>query len=161
MATSRRRWLRFSLRGFFVLFTAVAVGFGSFVNWAREQREAVKAIEAMGAWVWYDCQLVYIPVRGEPQPWPRRISFEEPKANWPWDLIADDYSHQVWMVDFGSVEFHKEPERMEELLRNSIPHLARLHGLQAVFCGFRVSNDTLNRMRAALPNCDIRRSLEH
>jgi hypothetical protein len=52
--TSPRRWLQFSLRGFFVLLTTLAVWLGVIVHRAREQREAVKAIEALEAIVGYD-----------------------------------------------------------------------------------------------------------
>jgi hypothetical protein len=50
----RRRWLQFSLRTAFVGLTVFAVWLGVIVNRAREQREAVKAIEALGGWVTYD-----------------------------------------------------------------------------------------------------------
>lgn len=43
---SRRRYLTFSLRSLFVLTTALAIWLGVVINGAREQREAVKAIEA-------------------------------------------------------------------------------------------------------------------
>lgn len=36
----RRRWLKFSLRTFFVLLTLLAVWLGYHVNWIRERREA-------------------------------------------------------------------------------------------------------------------------
>jgi hypothetical protein len=44
----RRRYLTFSLRTLFVLTTAFAIWLGVVVNRAREQREAIKAIEALG-----------------------------------------------------------------------------------------------------------------
>ena len=52
----RRRYLTFSLRTLFILLTAFAVWLGVAVNRAREQREAVEAIEALGGAVFYDFQ---------------------------------------------------------------------------------------------------------
>jgi len=48
-----RRWFQYSLRSFLVVLTALAVWLGIVVNSAREQREAVKAIEALGGQVLY------------------------------------------------------------------------------------------------------------
>lgn len=49
-----RRWLQFSLRGTLALLTALAVALGVVVGRARETREAVETIEALGADVFYD-----------------------------------------------------------------------------------------------------------
>ena len=50
-----RRWFQYSLRSFLVILTALAVWLGVVVNRARVQREAVKAIEALGGCHFYDC----------------------------------------------------------------------------------------------------------
>jgi hypothetical protein len=81
---ARRRYLTFSLRTFFVLLTALAVWLGVVVNRAREQREAVKAIKAVGGHVLYDWQLRYggslfVFDEGEPAgpAWLRRVIGDE------------------------------------------------------------------------------------
>ena len=53
----RRRWLQFSLRTLLVLVLVIGCGFGWLgmkLRKAREQREAVKAIEKLGGWVSYE-----------------------------------------------------------------------------------------------------------
>lgn len=57
----RRRWFQYSLRSFLVVVTALAVWLGVVVNRAREQREAVKAIEALGGSVMYDWHFFETP----------------------------------------------------------------------------------------------------
>ncbi|HEY2881103.1 MAG TPA: hypothetical protein VGJ15_01690, partial [Pirellulales bacterium] len=56
-AKPRCRWLRFSLRTFFVLLTIFGVWLGIKINAARRQHEAVTAIARAGGHVIYDCQL--------------------------------------------------------------------------------------------------------
>lgn len=84
-----RRYLTFSLRTLFVLVTAFAVWLGVIVNRAREQREAVEAIEAAGGWIGFDWETEYshserdeivfsIDSRNPPGPdWLRRLVGEE------------------------------------------------------------------------------------
>ena len=52
MAT-RRRWLQFSLRTAFVVFTMCAVWLGWWVERAREKRDAVQAVLAIGGRIDY------------------------------------------------------------------------------------------------------------
>ena len=52
--TTRRRWLQFSLRGFFVVVTIGCLWLGVAVNRAREEAEAVKRIEAVYGVVEYN-----------------------------------------------------------------------------------------------------------
>src|SRR3569623_2086670 len=53
MFRPHRRYLTFSLRTLFILLTMFADWTATIVNRAREQREAVKAIEALGGEVLY------------------------------------------------------------------------------------------------------------
>ena len=53
---TKRRWLRFSLRTFFVLLTVFCVWFGWHVERARQQRKAVEWVVEMGGRVLYDYQ---------------------------------------------------------------------------------------------------------
>ncbi|MEK6234066.1 MAG: hypothetical protein N2C14_05090 [Planctomycetales bacterium] len=78
--TTWRSWLRFSLRGLFVLTVIAAVGFAwirAKLETKRRERAAVKALQAAGADVWYDYQridtsstTVYLPEPPGP-PWLR------------------------------------------------------------------------------------------
>ena len=53
MATDRRKWFQFSLRGLLALLTVLAIWLGVSVDAAHEQYEAVKAIETLGGRVRY------------------------------------------------------------------------------------------------------------
>ncbi len=50
-----RRWLRFSLRGAFVVLTGTSLALGGYVNRCEQQRHAVAAIEAAGGTVSHEC----------------------------------------------------------------------------------------------------------
>jgi hypothetical protein len=54
----QRTWSRFSIRAMMAFVLVVAVLLGWKVNRAREQREAVAAVESAGGWVHYDYELV-------------------------------------------------------------------------------------------------------
>ena len=72
--TRTRRWLQYSLRSFLVVLTAFAIWLGVAVNRAREQREAVKAIEALGGTVTYDFQVTGVPYDGTSDP-PHTVNY--------------------------------------------------------------------------------------
>ena len=48
-----RRWLRFSLRTFLLVLTALCIWLGVKVNQARRQKEAVAALKALGTGFYY------------------------------------------------------------------------------------------------------------
>ncbi|HVX16288.1 MAG TPA: hypothetical protein VHC22_34195 [Pirellulales bacterium] len=52
----KRRFLQFGLRTLLVVTTAVAIWLGFYVERARRQQAAVRAIRAAGGWVHYDFQ---------------------------------------------------------------------------------------------------------
>lgn len=132
--TSRRRWPQFSLRTFFVLITVLAVWLGIVVNQAREQREAVKAFEALGGKVRYDWQqndgMATQP--GGPE-WLRR-------------LIGDDY--------FQIAEAAYCPQSNPDIIK-SIPHLQRLRGLKTIVVGMGISAEAWQALEEALPDCEV------
>lgn len=85
----RRRWLRISIRGLFVLVLLVGGWLGRVANRARIQREAVAVIERAGGKAWYDWEWK----NGSPAPsgrpgWPR----------WLVDGIGPDYFGHVTAV---------------------------------------------------------------
>ena len=122
---SRRPYLTVSLRTLFVLTTALAVWLGVVVNRAREQREAVKAIEALGGQVLYG-----------------------PFAMLTLRRSGNDYFQSVEVVNFP-VGYNTEPD-----IREIIPHLQRLRGLKTIFWGGH-SERTKDKLRKALPNCVV------
>lgn len=85
----RRRWLQFSFRGFLIALTIGCLWLGWQVERAREQREAVKAIEALGGLVWFDWQIVILQpkhIRIDPRATP-------PGPVWLRRIIGDDFFH--------------------------------------------------------------------
>lgn len=139
---SPRRWLQFSLRGFFVLLTALAVWLGVIVHRAREQREAVKAIEALEASIGYDWQDVQLDPAA---PFPIAGPLTPPAPAWLRRLIGDEYFQNAVIVSFFS-----ETDALK-----SIPHLKRLRKLKTVTVTPFASGATMDQLRAALPNCKI------
>ena len=59
----RRRWKTISLRGSLLLVLAIALWLGWVVNKARQQREAVAALQKFGGFVHYDWEFVNGPVK--------------------------------------------------------------------------------------------------
>ena len=59
LGTSRRRWLRISVRGLIILVLVIGGWLGWAVHNARIQREAVAAVERAGGEVMYDWQWQY------------------------------------------------------------------------------------------------------
>ena len=146
--TRYRRYLSFSLRTLFILLTASAVWLGIVVNRAREQREAVKAIEALGGTVFYDWQQQYLPngykiVARDGTPvgpaWLRKI-------------IGDDFFQTVTTVIFASF-----PKPTDAEVLKAIPQFQRLQGLEGVAIPYSASEVTLDKVAAALPKCKIDR----
>lgn len=137
------RYLTFSLRTLFVLLTIGCVWLGWKCEQARTQREAVKAIEALGGTVYYDWQLQYLP-NGQ------KIVKPGGKPNvpdWIRKIIGDDVFQTARVVAFG------DPGRPVPDVLNAIPHLQRLRELETV--GIPYFPPTLDEVRAALPKCKI------
>lgn len=149
----RCRRLTFSLRTLVVLLTALAVWLGVIVNRAREQQEAVNAIEALGGRVGYDWEMIDVPYRGDFAP-PimtnnRFITTTEPRGpSWLRRLIGDDYFQRVVFVAFG--RFTPDSD-----VQKAVPALKRLPRLAFVHLPFRASVETKERIEIAIPKCDI------
>jgi hypothetical protein len=60
---TRPRWTTISLRGLLLLVLAIALWLGWIANQAREQREAVAALQKFGGFVHYDWEFVNGPVK--------------------------------------------------------------------------------------------------
>jgi hypothetical protein len=113
----KRRWFQFSLRTVMIFTALVAVvcgWLGSKIERKREERDAVKAIEALGGVVIYDFQWVdYEFVSDAPPPGPA----------WLRSLLGDEF--------FGAVDFvalRSRPEAIDDSLE-SFKGLAQLRTL--------------------------------
>lgn len=140
MKPTPRRWFQYSLRTFLVLMTALAVWLGVVVNRAREQREAVEAIEALGGAVTYDWELE--PNRKEP-----------PGPGWLRTLIGDDFFQEVHEVALLS-DFHSDVQP-DSHIRSAIPQLKRLPQLKKLWYSVYASDDTNREITTALPNSEL------
>jgi hypothetical protein len=139
-----RRWFQYSLRSFLVLTTALAVWLGIVVNRAREQREAVEAIEALGGRVQYDWEQDLNDPFGEP--------YGPGGPGWLLRLIGDEYFQTVVAVNVLTADGSKIDESQ---IRASIPCLQRLPGLRTVYHHPGLSEETKNALTNALPKCSL------
>jgi hypothetical protein len=130
MVPSRRRWIQFSLRTLFVLTTALAIWLGFVVKAVREQREAVKAIEALGGVVQYDWE---------------EADFDPNSRTWLRRIVGDDYFQEA-----SHVAFEKWPPPSDVALLRLIPYLQRFQRLQFL----TVPQSVAVQMEAAL-HCDV------
>lgn len=141
-----RTWLQFSLRGFLVVLTTGCLWLGWQVERAREQQQAVKAIEASGGEVTYDWSEFkqagaspFAVDRGQPggPAWLRR-------------LIGEDFFQTVETVNFLNAS-----SRLDLEIRRAIPSLQRLPSLKYVAVRMSVTQQTQKEMKVALPDCDL------
>lgn len=144
-----RRYLSYSLRTLFVLMTAFAVWFGVIVNRAREQREAVKAIEERGGAIIYDWQ-ESIPISVPFDPRGLVLDDKPPGPPWLRRLIGDDYFQKVEYVRFDLAPLTPDVE-----IRETIPALKRLPGHVVVLLPDSASGETRDKLVNALPNCRV------
>ena len=150
MAT-RRRWLQFSLRGFLVVLTAFAGWLGVIVNRAREQREAVKAIEAMGGTIVYD--------------WHGDHKCSYSKSDGRWHLtFSSKRSGPTWIRELTQqveeVHFLVPSPEANSHVHESIPHLQRLGPrFGFIYLEAPVSDEVYEEVKRALPKCHLRDSL--
>jgi hypothetical protein len=123
------------LRTAFVVLAVFAVWLGVIVNRAREQREAVRAIEALGGRVIYD--------------WQQSSMFDASPDGPAWlrQVIGDDYFQTVVGVYIlGS----------DADAARAIPYLQQLPDLELIaFPWNAYSQATQDQLKAALPNCRL------
>jgi hypothetical protein len=144
--TVSRRYLAFSLRTHFILLTALSVWLGVVVNRAREQREAVKAIKALGGGILYDWQLEYTRA-GE------LVNTDKDAPDGPaWlrRVIGDDFFQHVYFVVFQII-----PSTPDADIMKAVPALKRLRGLSILGLPSSTSDETRHRIATALPNCEV------
>lgn len=129
------RRFRFSLRAFLSAFIVVAVLLATLTNRAREQRETVAGLRALGWQVQYDWQG---SLHGPPGPaWLRRI-------------VGDDYFEEVVQVSFWGGE-EMNTKRTEQ----SISFLQKLPNLINVTFWPMIPESSQNALATALPKCHV------
>ena len=141
-----RRWFQYSLRSFLVLLAALAVWLGIVVNRAREQREAVKAIEAKHGTVYYDWELM----TKMPQGWVMNPACKAPGGPIPpLHISVDrDFFQEAKVIQFTT----NTPEA--DVLK-LIPALQRLRVVDQVGIAYPLTKKARHILEAALPDCDI------
>lgn len=143
---TRRRWVQFSLRTFFVLLTALAAWLGIVVNRAREQRDAAKAIEALGGTLIYDWHLNY------------GARFDEEHGQWLFESKSKPTGprwKQELFQTVKEVQFLIPSPEIDSEIREAIPHLQRLRSLETVRLFARPSTGVYEELKASLPYSEV------
>ena len=150
----RRRWFQFSLRSFLVVLTIGCLWLGWQVDGVREQRRAIKAVEALGGIARYDWQpklLVYRkPGRKPVFLLSNQIELTPAGPAWLRSILGDDFFQDVELVMF-STQFGFD----ESQLRNCIQCCRRFRKLKSVVIECPVSNEMMFEFQAALPGCKL------
>ena len=170
---ARRRWLQFSLRGFLAVLTIGCLWLGWKVERAREKREAVKAIEAMGGAVHFDWEPGSEGFAGNDFRWlyPVFLGKKRTERGWLASLVGDEFFHEVdsVIIRFGTDRPIKTSAEMETRLRETLPYLRRLPGLTQVLIEidpppalrWRFCEDEVTAFKKALPHCEVSRVSPH
>ena len=161
MATPRRRWLQFSLRGFLVVLTIGCLWLGWQVEGARKRGQAIDAILKAGGAVGYDGQELTIGgqelARGPYAAIPNHFWLD--LLGVPAMVILDSRSGHLGA--FGS---HLSNVRGLEHLHiqrgpadDELPHLYGIQGRCTIefgtFC--KPSDSALSRLQEALPEAEV------
>jgi hypothetical protein len=147
---------------------ALCLGFvARVIESAREQRNAVHAIEVASGDVQYDWQPKLVPqrpgtwkVRYEASHWSNLLSRDKGQPGGPeWlrHLVGDDYFQEVESVSFV-VDGAVDGRVVEARLQRAIPDLQRLSPLRTLMIDGQVSDEFGAELKAALPGCDVRRA---
>ena len=143
-----RHIFTFRLRTLFVLTTILVVWFGVVVNRAYEQREAVRAMKALGAMVFYDWQLGR--PRGIKNFLPRPRQAEPPGPKWLRRVIGDEF-----FQDVDVVYFYPADRRAECEIVKSVRSVRGFRKVQKIFlrgCTMK----TRDALKALLPDCEVK-----
>ena len=113
--TSRRRFLRFSLRTMLVVVLVLSVWFGWMANLARRQRNAVRRATELGASMAFAFQLDERNgwIR-DPQPW---------APGWLRNAVGEDYFRRIVIVNFDE---GSDPTDGDLALLENFPDLRQL-----------------------------------
>jgi hypothetical protein len=143
----RRCYLQFSLRGFLVSLTAFAIWLSVIANRAREQQEAVKAIEAMGGAVYYDWQIEY--EHSEKPGLLFSINHDKPPPGPDWlrRLIGAEFFQDAEAVFLD--QFAPEGSAL-----NAIPRIQQLRTVRILSPPRRLSAAARAKFKASLSVCE-------
>jgi hypothetical protein len=142
--TPRRRYLTFSLRTLFIVLTALAVWLGVLVNRAHRQRDAVKAIEALGGIAYYDWQVIAIQEGRTPRP---------PEPAWLWRLIGNDFFGEVNVVYLAANA--NDSQSADDKVLRSIPYLRRLPKVDSLGINDKAHPSLIYKLVAEFPKCNV------
>jgi hypothetical protein len=155
MTKPRRRWLALSVRGMLALVLVLGLWLGWVVHEARQQRQAVAAVEQFGGWVHYDYEFVPGPVavpRGNnlwATTWGKLTPGRSPWApTWLRRTLGDEYfrdlAHVSLFVDIQKGEAHADPYNkgpadavLEKLGSQTGIRTLQIGGQQATDAGMR------------------------
>ena len=134
----RRRWLQFSLRTMFVVVTVFCVWMGFTAKRARDQREAVEAIEALGGTVDYEHEVFEVVnqlyVLGRP-----------PGPEWLRKLVGDEYFVSVNRVALPA-------SKLDDAMISRFERLTNLRYLNLI--DTPISDESIEKLQQALPNSE-------
>lgn len=153
----RRRWLRYSLRGFLLLLTVFAISLGWIVDRARRETQAVRLLQAKSAEIWLE---------GDPDPG-RRGTIDRPPqlaqdvgvATWsftglPWHyrLInwVSEHLGPYYVVHVGWLAIDEK-----EMDDPAIRALADLPRLRKIYVYHGRADGSVRKLKAALPGVEI------
>lgn len=177
-----RRWFQFSLRGFLVGVTLLAIFLGWMTQHARRQRDAVRSVEGMGGIVQYDWQgdvgtWEAIPeafLRSGWAPPSRHVPDVEPPApQWLRNTAVEHLFQRVESVIFRSrqavyakssrpglteISSNKPDADLSQDLKAIVPQLRNLPHLKTIYLqgnDKRISEEAEDLLRSELPTCRI------
>ena len=174
------RWFRFNLRTLLVVLTLVGIGLGIQVNRASRQRRAVAAIEELHGYILYDYEIEpkggdynRLPDPRPPGPvWLRRVVGLDYFAKARVEGLRGRQVNELHGLEALVVDTKAIANEGEQISRLTNLQTLALYGapideasLQCLFGmkhlkrlvinGNSVSEDGIEQLRQALPNCDI------
>lgn len=151
-AMRSRRYLTFSLRTLFVMLTALGIWLGVIVNRAREQREAVKELEAEGVVAQYDWQP---DLKDWDHVWsPAFVVRPSPTPKWAKGWLGDDYFQRVEGICIRSIK-RDRTQISKDFVQGITPHLRRLPWLKIIRLDGSVPHEVEEALRSAVPGCEL------
>jgi hypothetical protein len=155
---SGRGWAQFSLKTFLLLTTAFCLWLGLLADSAKRQRDAVRAIRDMGGEVFYEYSRVEYENKQA-----LVLNATPPAPAWIINLLGEDILYDAVAVTpkkqhipnswLGAAMIHNDfSDRTDDAL-DVLLQLTRLQYVELT--GTSVTDDGVERLRKALPACEI------